>query len=36
MDLYTILDQIVDLLRQWQRVTYRALKVQFGRRQPTV
>src|SRR5262252_8364989 len=29
MDLYTILDQVVDLLRQRQRVTYRALKVQF-------
>src|SRR5216683_1913089 len=29
MDLYAILDQIIDLLRQRQRVTYRALKVQF-------
>ena len=29
MDLYAILDQVVDLLRQRQRVTYRALKVQF-------
>ena len=29
MDFYTILDQAIDLLRQRQRVTYRALKVQF-------
>src|SRR5215831_8911234 len=29
MDFYTILDQVFDLLRQRQRVTYRALKVQF-------
>ncbi len=29
MDLYAILDQVVALLRQRQRVTYRALKVQF-------
>ncbi|MGH8067473.1 MAG: ATP-binding protein [Candidatus Entotheonellia bacterium] len=29
MDFYTLLDQVVDLLRQRQRVTYRALKVQF-------
>src|SRR5262245_16505583 len=29
MDLYAILDQVLDLLRQRQRVTYRALKVQF-------
>src|SRR5262245_1226287 len=29
MDLYAVLDQVVDLLRQRQRVTYRALKVQF-------
>jgi len=29
MDLYAILDQVVDLLRQRQRVTYRALRVQF-------
>src|ERR671939_440865 len=29
MDLYAILDQVIDLLRQRQRVTYRALKVQF-------
>ncbi len=29
MDLYAILDQIIDLLRQRQRVTYRALKVQL-------
>jgi hypothetical protein len=29
MDFYAILDQVVDLLRQRQRVTYRALKVQF-------
>ena len=29
MDLYEVLDQIVALLRQRQRVTYRALKVQF-------
>ena len=29
MDFYTLLDQVVDLLRQRQRVTYRALKRQF-------
>ena len=29
MDFYAILDQVVDLLRQRQRVTYRALTVQF-------
>ena len=29
MDFYAILDQVVELLRQRQRVTYRALKVQF-------
>src|SRR5437867_2373662 len=29
MDFYTILDQVIDLLRSRQRVTYRALKVQF-------
>ena len=29
MDFYTVLDQVIDLLRQRQRVTYRALKVQF-------
>src|SRR6266852_3830085 len=29
MDFYTILDQVIALLRQRQRVTYRALKVQF-------
>jgi class 3 adenylate cyclase len=29
MDFYTLLDQVIDLLRQRQRVTYRALKVQF-------
>jgi class 3 adenylate cyclase len=29
MDFYTILDQVIDLLRQRQRATYRALKVQF-------
>jgi len=29
MDLYAILDQVVALLRQRQRVTYRALKVEF-------
>jgi class 3 adenylate cyclase/tetratricopeptide (TPR) repeat protein len=29
MDFYVILDQVIDLLRQRQRVTYRALKVQF-------
>jgi class 3 adenylate cyclase/predicted ATPase len=29
MDLYAILDQVMDLLRQRQRVTYRALRVQF-------
>ncbi len=29
MDLYSVLDQVVDLLRQRGRVTYRALKRQF-------
>ena len=29
MDFYTLLDHVVDLLRQRQRVTYRALKAQF-------
>src|SRR5499426_1836135 len=29
MDFYAILDQVLALLRQRQRVTYRALKVQF-------
>ena len=29
MDFYATLDQVVELLRQRQRVTYRALKVQF-------
>jgi class 3 adenylate cyclase len=29
MDFYAILDQVVTLLRQRQRVTYRALKIQF-------
>ena len=29
MDFYAVLDQIVALLRQRQRVTYRALKLQF-------
>jgi hypothetical protein len=29
MDFYAVLDQVVTLLRQRQRVTYRALKVQF-------
>ena len=29
MDFYAILDQVMALLRQRQRVTYRALKVQF-------
>jgi predicted ATPase/class 3 adenylate cyclase len=29
MDFYTLLDQVIDLLRQRQRVTYRALKAQF-------
>src|SRR5262249_46397821 len=30
MDFYAILDQVVDVLRQRQRVTYRALKRQFN------
>jgi class 3 adenylate cyclase/tetratricopeptide (TPR) repeat protein len=30
MDFYTILDQVIDVLRQRQRVTYRALKRQFN------
>ena len=30
MDFYTILDQVIDLLRQRQRVTYRALQRQLG------
>src|SRR6266446_1583010 len=29
MDFYAILDQVITVLRQRQRVTYRALKVQF-------
>jgi class 3 adenylate cyclase/predicted ATPase len=29
MDFYTILDQVIDLLQQRRRVSYRALKVQF-------
>jgi hypothetical protein len=29
MDFYAILDQVIALLRQRERVTYRALKVQF-------
>jgi hypothetical protein len=29
MDFYTVLDQVLALLRQCQRVTYRTLKVQF-------
>jgi hypothetical protein len=30
MDFYTLLDQVIDLLRQRQRVTYQALQRQFG------
>ena len=30
MDFYTVLDHVIDLLRQRQRVTYRALQRQFG------
>src|SRR5262249_13872793 len=30
MDFYAILDQVIDLLRQRQRVTYRALQRQFA------
>jgi class 3 adenylate cyclase/predicted ATPase len=30
VDFYAILDQVIDLLRQRQRVTYRALQRQFG------
>jgi Adenylate and Guanylate cyclase catalytic domain len=30
MDFYALLDQVIDLLRQRQRVTYRALQRQFG------
>src|SRR5262249_18887055 len=30
MDFYTLLDQVVDLLRSRHRVSYRALKRQFG------
>ena len=29
MDFYTLLDHVIDLLRQRQRVSYRALKRQF-------
>jgi hypothetical protein len=29
MDFYVVLDQVVELLRQRQRVTYRALRLQF-------
>ena len=30
MDFYAVLDQIVDLLRRRGRVTYGALRLQFG------
>jgi class 3 adenylate cyclase len=30
MEFYAVLDQVIDLLRQRGRVTYRALKLQFG------
>ena len=30
MDFYAVLDQVLDLLRQRGRVTYKALKRQFG------
>ena len=30
MDFYDILDQVIDLLKQRGRVSYRALKVQFA------
>jgi hypothetical protein len=30
MDLYAIIDQVADLLRQRGRLTYRALRVQFA------
>src|SRR6266571_8764604 len=30
MDFYTLLDQVVDLLQRRRRVSYRALKRQFG------
>jgi class 3 adenylate cyclase len=30
MEFYAVLDQVIDLLRQRSRVTYRALKLQFG------
>ena len=30
MDFYTVLDQVVDLLRRRGRVSYRALKQQFA------
>jgi predicted ATPase/class 3 adenylate cyclase len=36
MDFYTLLDQVVDLLRQRQRVTYRALQRQFQLEEETV
>ena len=30
MDFYKVLDQVIDLLRQRGRITYRALKIQFN------
>ena len=30
MDFYAILDQVIDLLKQRGRVSYRALKMQFA------
>ncbi len=30
MDFYEVLDQVIDLLKQRERVTYRALKRQFS------
>ena len=30
MDLYEVLDQVVTLLQQRRRLTYRALKLQFA------
>jgi hypothetical protein len=30
MDFYTVLDEVLELLQRHKRVTYRALKRQFG------
>jgi hypothetical protein len=30
MDLFKVLDQVIELLRSYRRVSYRALRVQFN------